>query len=203
MDSIDKPKIRIISRSVWGPIAWHLLHTFSINNMKPVKEEDKHNYYLFYHSFQYSLPCKVCSEHYEDIINVHLPLEEEKINRDYLIHYVHVFHNIVNDFLEKNEYPFEKVIIKHKKPDNENIFTFVQDIYKAENFNSMSISRFDGLYQFFQTFCKLYPNKKIRKSLTRLVSKKSFQEIITPKVFYIWLEKHFFNLKINKILYHN
>ena len=134
----------------------------------------------------------MCSEHYEDIINTHLPLEEDKVDRKYLIYYIHVFHNIVNDFLEKAEYPFEKVILKHKKPINDKIISFVKDIYRGENYNTMSISRFDGLYQFFENFCKLYPNKKIRNILSNLVSKKSFQEIVTPKTFHKWLDKHFF-----------
>ena len=58
----------ILGRKIWGPYAWHLLHTFSINNNFKISESKKHQYYIFYTSFAYVLPCMICRDHYYDII---------------------------------------------------------------------------------------------------------------------------------------
>ena len=39
---------KTFGKEIWGPIAWHLLHTFSIGNGKKIKEEDRNSYYIFY-----------------------------------------------------------------------------------------------------------------------------------------------------------
>jgi hypothetical protein len=49
---------------IWGSKAWHLLHAFST---KKISDDKKHNYYIFYTTFIYLLPCIVCSEHYSII----------------------------------------------------------------------------------------------------------------------------------------
>ena len=85
----------ILGRKIWGPYAWHLLHTFSINNNFKISESKKHQYYIFYTSFAYVLPCMICRDHYYDIIYNKLKLNEKDINRQYLKRWIFDVHNIV------------------------------------------------------------------------------------------------------------
>ena len=46
--------------SVWGPAAWHLLHTISFNYPINPTIENKKQYKEFVENLQYDLPCKYC-----------------------------------------------------------------------------------------------------------------------------------------------
>ena len=55
--------------AVWGPPLWHSLHTISFNYpVKPTKE-DKDNYYNYFKSIQFVLPCRYCRENFSKFLN--------------------------------------------------------------------------------------------------------------------------------------
>ena len=172
--------MNVLGKNKWGPIAWNLLHSFSINNNKTIKEDYKHNYYIFYTSFEYILPCLICSTHYSDILYNKLPLSENIITRKYIIKWVYEAHNIVNLLLGKKICSYDNCINENKNPKNKEIFFFMKAIYLNFDYNNMSLYKFDQIYNFFLNFCILYPNKEIRKSLNNYIKKNNFNKIYTP-----------------------
>jgi len=184
----------IYGKQQWGPKAWHLLHSFSNNNNFKINEHKKHNYFIFYTSFIFILPCLGCRQHYTDIIYNSNPLEEKNITRIYLKKWVFDAHNIVNEFLNKPLYSYKKFnkeinIINHS--DN---FFIIKIVYSTFEYDKMALYVYDQIYNFFINFCALYPNITMRNKLKKLIKKYDFTEIETPLEF-----KHWFYNNLNKI----
>jgi hypothetical protein len=87
--------------SVWGPPMWHMLHTISFNYpIKPTKE-DKENYYNYFKSLIYILPCKYCRDNLKNNYKK-IGLTKSKFkNRDTLSRFVYSLHEEVNKMLGK------------------------------------------------------------------------------------------------------
>ena len=179
----------------WGPKAWHLLHAFSINENFKISEIKKHNYYIFYTSFIYILPCIICSEHYSDIIYNLNPLDEQKITRIYLKKWVFNTHNIVNSIINKPIYSYKKFNQNNKIINNKDIFFIIESVFKNFDYKNISLYKYDQIFNFFINFCILYPVKDIRKKLKKIIKSEDFNKIQTPINFKEWLEK---NLPIMK-----
>jgi len=175
----------IYSKNIWGPKAWHLLHIFSINNDSKISESKKHNYFIFYKSFTYLIPCIICSNHYGNIINSLNPLIKEKINRKYLIKWVYKTHNIVNKITKKPKYEYNKFLesIKNIEINHNDIFFIFNAMYLEIDYDNISLYKYDQIYNFFINFCLLYPDKKKRKVLKSIINNDDFKKIITPKQF--------------------
>jgi hypothetical protein len=185
----------IFSKKKWGPLAWHLLHSFSINNNCKISDNKKHNFYILYSSFVYILPCEVCSEHYSNILYNIEPLEECKINRLYMMRWVFKVHNIINDFLNKKIYKYKNFIKNKDNINHKSIFFILKYIYANFNYDTISLYKYDQIYNFFINFCILYPNKNIRNNLKKIIKDKSFKDIKTPKEFKKWFIENITNLK--------
>lgn len=86
---------------IWGPAAWHLIHTISFNYpINPTKEEKK-NYRDFIISLKNVLPCKYCrinlKKNFEE-----MPLTMEHMkNRESFSRYVYNLHELINKMLGK------------------------------------------------------------------------------------------------------
>ena len=62
----------------------------------------------------------------------------------------------------------------------------------------MSFYTYDKIYNFFISFCKLYPEKKIRTKLKKIIDSTNFQNITGPNQFFTFIETIFINFeKIN------
>jgi hypothetical protein len=173
-------------RTKWGPIAWNMLHTFSINNNFKISNNKKHLYYLFYSTFSYIIPCLECSEHYSNIIFNLKILDEKKINRLYLIKWICDVHNITNKALKKPILKYNECIECNEKIKNKEIFLFIETIYKNFDYNKISLYKFDQVYNFFINFCILYPDINIKKNLKKIFKLTKFNKINTPKGFEEW-----------------
>lgn len=184
-----------IGRELWGSFAWHILHSFSINNNYKISNNKKHNYYIFYTSFIYILPCLICSEHYSDIIYNINELNEDDINRQYLMKWVFNAHNIVNKILHKPKYSYNNCIKKHKITNHKEIYTFMSIVLNNFNFEKMSLYKFDQIYNFFINFCLLYPELSIKKDLKKIINSESFKNIHTPLEFHDWIINNLINIK--------
>lgn len=86
---------------LWGPAAWHLLHTISFNYPVNPTNEDKKNYRNFILSLQNVLPCKYCRMNLKKNFK-QLPLTMKTMkNRDSFSRYVYRLHELVNRMLKK------------------------------------------------------------------------------------------------------
>jgi hypothetical protein len=173
------------NKEKWGPKAWNLLHSFSTNK---IPQNKKHNYYIFYTTFTYILPCIVCSDHYYDIIYNIEPLEEENITRLYIKKWIFKVHNIVNSILNKRKYSYKKYLEEDTIINNDDIFFFINNVYKNFDYNMMSLYKYDQIYNFFINFCILYPDKNIRKKLKKIIETDDFKNIKTPNDFKNFVE---------------
>jgi len=178
--------MNVIGREKWGPKAWHMLHAFSIDDSSEITPLLKHKYYIFYTSFLYVIPCLICKEHYSEILFNILPIKEEKITRKYIEHWVFNAHNIVNVLLKKKYYTFNKCIKDNSKPNNYDIMVFIKAVYLGFDYENMCLYNFDQIYNFFINFCRLYPSKKIKRTLKKFINKDDFKSICTPNELKIW-----------------
>ena len=191
MENIESSNENIIGKKSWGPYAWHLLHTFSINNNRKIKShEEKTNYYMFYKTFGYIIPCFVCREHYKDEISFLHPLIEEDITRKYIIKWVFTLHNRVNKRLKKQRFSYSNCVSQNIIPQNGKIFFFIDIVLKNINYKTIDVYQFEQIHNFFITFSKLYPDLHIRKKLVELINTKQFTSIVTPTDFYKWYIKN-------------
>jgi hypothetical protein len=87
--------------SVWGPPFWHVLHTISFNYpVKPCKD-DKINYYNYFSTLKYILPCRYCRENIvKNFKKTHFNKSVFK-SRATLSLWVYNLHEEVNNMLNK------------------------------------------------------------------------------------------------------
>ena len=87
--------------SVWGPSAWHYIHTVSFNYpINPCCAEKK-NYRDFILNLRNTLPCGKCRENLHKNLKKH-PLKMKHMkNRKTFSKYVYELHEIINKMLGK------------------------------------------------------------------------------------------------------
>ncbi len=87
--------------SVWGPSAWHLLHTISFNYPVEPTQEQKHHYRDFVLNLKNVLPCKYCRMNLKTNFK-ELPLTMDCMkSRDTFSRYIYNLHELVNRKLKK------------------------------------------------------------------------------------------------------
>ena len=88
-----------MSKKVWGPTIWILLHSIC----ELIRDEyfltEKNNLISQIKNICYNLPCPTCTTHAISILK-HIKLEDVKTKYD-LIHKIWIFHNIVNKNTKK------------------------------------------------------------------------------------------------------
>ncbi len=177
---------KIISKNEWGPKAWHILHSFSIHPPSDITNDQKHDYFLFYKTFYYVIPCKICKIHYKDMFELFEPLVEKDITRHNLKKWVWKIHNIVNRRLNKRVIDYKKAMKIQSKIRNNDIFFFMNHFFvNIDNINCC-ISDFDHIYHFFFVFAKLYPDLEIQQKLYPLVLSDEYSNISSPKELKEW-----------------
>lgn len=127
------------------------------------------------------------------MINETNRINEDLIDRKYIKKWVYNTHNIVNEFLDKPKYKYSKLKSQYKDIDTNELFKILKILYKNVDYENMSISTYDHIYNFFINFCILFPDKTIRKNLTNLIDRNHFTKISGPKQFEIWLREYFFS----------
>ena len=90
--------------NIWGPAAWHFLHTMSFNYPVNPTAEDKKHYREYVLNLQHVLPCKYCR------INLKNNLKQKPLqmchmkNRDTFSRYIYELHETVNKMLNKKSH---------------------------------------------------------------------------------------------------
>jgi hypothetical protein len=87
--------------TVWGPAAWHLLHTISFNYPINPTQENKAHYKEFVENMANVLPCKYCRMNLENNLKAHPLLPCHMKNRETFSKYIYNLHEIVNKLLGK------------------------------------------------------------------------------------------------------
>ena len=98
-----------MNSSIWGPHAWHFIHAVSFTYPLQPTQQDRENYYEFFHSLSYVLPCGTCQEAYRQKLQK-LNILEHLNSRELLIEFVIKLHNLVNKDLNKPLFSKEQAI---------------------------------------------------------------------------------------------
>ena len=87
--------------SVWGPAAWHLIHTISFNYPIDPTAENKKEYKEFIENLQNVLPCKYCRINLKNNLKAYPIRPCHMKNRDSFSRYIYKLHEIINKKLGK------------------------------------------------------------------------------------------------------
>ena len=175
-------------KKMWGPLAWHLIHNFSI------KSTNNECMFILIKTFGYILPCPTCKKHYNYLISDIYELKKK--NKNIMIKYLYEIHNIINQNLNKNHnLTYNEVLDKQKKTNNEKIIFFFVISYSNLNYIDMSFTEFDKIYNFFYCFIKNYPDKKIRNIFENILNNNSLDICQTPLSFKKWFINDFKEIK--------
>ena len=87
--------------SIWGPSAWHFMHTISFNYPLHPTCDDKRHYRDYILNLEYTLPCGKCRENLKKNF-AKLPLKWKYMeNRASFSKYVYRLHELINTMLGK------------------------------------------------------------------------------------------------------
>ncbi|AGC01990.1 Erv1 / Alr family protein [Acanthamoeba polyphaga moumouvirus] len=90
-----------LSPKNWGKSGWKMFHTVALGYPDNPTQEDKNNYFQYYNSLRYTLPCKKCRNNYSDHFNKY-PLNDQALSsKTNLINWTIDMHNIVNYYTGK------------------------------------------------------------------------------------------------------
>ena len=184
----------LIGKDKWGPIAWNIYHSFSINFLKKYTDD----YEIFINTFGYILPCETCKSHYNYVINDIYKIDDMEINKNNIIKYTYNIHKLVNELLNKKNISLKKAILLNKDIHVNNSLFLIKTIYNNFDYKKMSFFLFDKIFNFFIVFCKLYPQKEVRKKLQKLINSEKFNDINSPNQFIEWYKSNFLKLSIIK-----
>ena len=188
-----------LGKKSWGPIIWNMYHTFAINYISTNNNKNNIDLYeKFIHCLGYILPCDTCRVHYNYLITDIYPLDKDEINKDNLFKYTYEIHKLINETLNKKNISYKKAYKLNKKINNKDILFIIKTIYLNLEYKSMSFYTYDKIYNFFISFCKLYPEKKIRTKLKKIIDSTNFENITGPNQFFRFIETIFIHFeKIN------
>jgi hypothetical protein len=122
--------------SVWGPSAWHLLHTMSFNYPVNPSKEDKIHYRNFILSLKWTLPCGKCRKNLLTNFKK-LPLEMKHMkSRATFSKYVYDLHELINTMLNKQSgltYDMVRERYEHFRSRCTKTLKEMEDILKQHN----------------------------------------------------------------------
>lgn len=89
---------------IWGPAAWHFLHTISFNYPTNPTAENKKHYRDFIYNLRYVLPCKYCRINLTNNLKTKPLLMSHMKNRETFSRYIYELHELVNKMLGKKSH---------------------------------------------------------------------------------------------------
>jgi hypothetical protein len=87
--------------SVWGPSAWHFIHSISFNYPVQPTCDDKRNYRNFILNLRHVLPCGKCRTNLCKNFKKHPLMWSHMKNRETFSKYVYQLHEVINKMLGK------------------------------------------------------------------------------------------------------
>lgn len=92
---------------IWGPHAWFLLHSISLEYPDNPTSEDKQNMITFINSLGKVLPCEKCRTNFKSHLEEHPLNVNSKVD---LVKWVIDIHNTVNRINNKRELSYEECV---------------------------------------------------------------------------------------------
>lgn len=86
---------------IWGKYAWNFLHLVTLDYPNHPTSEDKQNYYSFFYTLQYVLPCAKCRNNLSHHLKKYPLTNEVLMSRTNLVKWGIDLHNVVNYYTGK------------------------------------------------------------------------------------------------------
>ncbi|XWV26213.1 putative FAD-linked sulfhydryl oxidase [Tupanvirus soda lake] len=86
---------------IWGKYAWNFLHLVTLDYPEYPTDQDKQNYYNFFYTLQFVLPCAKCRYNLTHHLKKYPLTDEVLANRTNLVKWGIDLHNVVNYYTGK------------------------------------------------------------------------------------------------------
>jgi len=108
----------------WGKHGWIFLHYVTLNYPTNPTQNDIDNYYNFFDSIKYVLPCDLCKTNYSYHLN-NFSLLNALQSRNLLIKWLIDIHNETNKLLGKKQLSYDTALKKIDKVNSFNMYYFM------------------------------------------------------------------------------
>lgn len=118
--------------TIWGKYAWPFIHMVTLDYPENPTDADKKNYYNFFMSLQYVLPCAKCRKNMSQHLKKYPLTNEALANRASLVKWAIDLHNIVNYYTGKPMLSYEEAmneINKMAEPDEAKSTDYIYIIF--------------------------------------------------------------------------
>lgn len=115
-----------MSKSVWGPATWHLLHCIVLKVDDNINESQLENIKAIISRIANNLPCPYCTDHATTFLRTNKFESIKSINA--LRYFMFYFHNKVNERLKKPQMTYDDHINLYVKM---NLKTVVEHFFKV------------------------------------------------------------------------
>ena len=145
---------------LWGPFIWHLIHNIAF--LLPSNEyfiNYKQYYINFFYSLKEVIPCPICRNHYNSLINNNSPMKCS--DKQSLIQWTIDIHNNVNNRLGKKQFTSEEALKQKCIP---------KYIYKGLDiiaFNIQHTTPINHYGAFFDSLRVVFPITAVRLALIK------------------------------------
>lgn len=112
---------------IWGPHAWFFLHTVTLSYPENPSETDKKQMYDFFMSLSNIIPCLNCMKHFKNHLNKY-PITPFLDNRDLLVSWLVMLHNMVNVSIKKPTMTVDEVVALYEQHYNRPKFFSVKNV---------------------------------------------------------------------------
>ena len=199
----------------WGPDGWKLLHSITANYPNKPTKNEKDNYYLFFNSLQYVLPCIYCRRSLTQYMN-EIPIKNYLDNKYNLVKWLYLIHNKVNNKLRMQNLNTEKDPLFHKvekkyqnyliEINNNNcinmpgwdfIYTIIFNF--PLNYSELTLKRYFNYIIFFKYLGKILPFITVKDEYLKLLNDTNLYNVTQTRTKFIkWF--YSFEKKIKKII---
>jgi hypothetical protein len=151
-----------MSKSVWGPATWYLLHSMVLKIKDDAPKEAITDLKKLIRSITSNLPCPSCSAHATSHLS---KLKFDSITSvEGLRHFMFHFHNNVNEMLKKPSLTYEEHIIMYDKMELTLVIQHYINVYNHMNSTNVTMMLYsfhrkktlNEVNAFFVKYQKLY-----------------------------------------------
>ena len=96
--------------NIWGPHGWKFIHFVTLAYPNNPTETDKQNYKTFFYSLCNVIPCVLCADNYRDHIGEYPLTDEILSDKNKLMEWGVLMHNLVNKENSKEIYSNDKAL---------------------------------------------------------------------------------------------
>ncbi len=120
-----------MSKSVWGPATWSLLHCMVLKINDDINQSQLNDLKGIITNIAANLPCPNCTQHAISYLNTN---KFSLINNIYTLRvFMHTFHNKVNERLKKPLMSYEEHLVVYSKMNFKLVIQNMMMIYKNMN----------------------------------------------------------------------